>query len=106
MTVPTVGIGGATYAGRSAVPFVPTAVQLLGLDGNGYPRYLITQSGGQPELTSNPGRIGGEIFEVDFPLVGGVPAMTGVGGFGGQTLSRPGLTSPLTQPGYAIRTQQ
>ena len=84
----------------NALPFVPTCVQRIGttiVSNVSTPRYLITQSHSQGEL-GDPGStaIGGEIFEVD-----GVN--TAVGTYSSGTLSRPGLTGPLTQPTFAIR---
>jgi hypothetical protein len=98
--------------------FVPTCVQRINSDNSLLPRYLITQSYGQSELgtpgTTPAPKIGGEIFEVDVDqTTASAPVTTPVGGFGsvggfgpGATLSRPGATSPLTQPTYAIRTPQ
>lgn len=94
MTLPVGGISGATYP-RSALAFVPSCVQRLNSDATN-PRYLITQTNSQSELGSDPTRIGGEVFEV----TGNVPSL------GTSTLSRPGLTGPLTQPTSAIRPPQ
>ncbi len=130
--------GGAPASGSNpatpSIPFVPTCVQRLNDDDtntlgvNHIERYLITQSYSQGELArqpglSQPGRLGGEIFEVDVSTLGTGSSTTvtqvPVGGFGGGsqsltgppvitgvTLSRPVGASPLTQPTFAIRTTQ
>ena len=119
--IPTTTLA-ANYAGVPArTYFVPTCVQRINDDNTLLPRYLITQSYGGSELGGPPApappvgqpptqipRIGGEIFEVDVDqTTAGAPVSTAVGGFGpGATLSRPGGTSPLTQPTSAIRTPQ
>lgn len=106
MTLPAVGITGMTYS-RKDIPFVPTCIQRLD-SGSANPRYLITQGHSQSELGTDPSRIGGEVFEVDGhtdPRDPKYGTNTAVGGFGGATLSRPGLTGPLTQPTSAIRPQ-
>ena len=95
-----VGTTPLTY-NRAGRPFVPSCVQRLNADGAN-PKYLITQTNAQPELGSNPNSLGGEVFEVDVSA----NVNTGAGGFGGATLSRPGLTGPLTQPTSAVRPQQ
>jgi len=87
---------------RTQFPFVPTCIQRLD-SGSANPRYLITQTHSQAELGTDARRIGGEVFEVDGNTAAGTN--TAVGGFGGATLSRPGLTGPLTQPTSAIRPQ-
>ena len=120
MPTPVVGVPNAPLPRSNAVPpipFVPSCVQRINADETN-PEYLITQSYSQPELghtttaaptaaAPNPtpqfDRIGGEIFEVDVTSAG---VITKSGGFGGSTLSRPGLTGPLTQPTSAIRPQQ
>jgi len=113
MTLPAVGITGnivGTTAGtynRVGLPFVPTSIQRLD-SGSTNPRYLITQGHSQAELGTNASRIGGEVFEVDGHTDPNDPKFgpnIAVGGFGGATLSRPGLTGPLTQPTSAIRPQ-
>ena len=101
MTLPVVGVTGTPYS-RIGIPFVPTSIQRLD-SGSANPRYLITQTHSQAELGTGPSRIGGEVFEVDGNTAAGTN--TAVGGFGGATLSRPGLTGPLTQPTSAIRPQ-
>jgi len=97
MALPAVGVGAV---GRANIPFIPSSVQRLNNDPLN-PKYLITQTYSQSELGTTTGHIpiGGEIFEVD--------GTTAVGGFANNsTLSRPGLTGPLTQPTFAIRPQQ
>ena len=109
-----------------AVPFVPTCIQRLNNDNTYTPRYLITQSYGQSEVGTlwpgNPSlvppapplqKISGEIFEVDVDNTGVSNAVGGFSGglsntgvFSAFTLSRPGGTSPLTQPTFAIRSSQ
>ena len=101
MTLPVVGVTGTPYS-RIGIPFVPTSIQRLD-SGSANPRYLITQTHSQAELGTDARRIGGEVFEVDGNTAAGTN--TAVGGFGGATLSRPGLTGPLTQPTSAIRPQ-
>ncbi len=124
MTTPT--LGSSTVPQRSRLPFIPTCVQALSTDtqttANGglasttttTRRYLITQSYSQGELGTQVvtnagtfGKLGGEVFEIDVSA-SGITTVTSaqstpVGGFGGQTLSHPDLTGPLTQPTYAVR---
>ena len=111
MTLPVGGISGnlvgttpSTY-NRTGLPFVPSCVQRLNADGTN-PKYLITQTNSQPELGSNPNSLGGEVFEIDMAAGATIATTTASGGFNGATLSRPGLTGPLTQPTSAIRPQQ
>ena len=125
MTIPT--LGSSTAPPRAGLPFIPTCVQALSTDtqppatagGSTITtrRYLITQNYSQGELGGPPSaapRLGGEVFEIDVsasgtPATANSPATVTsaqsvpVGGFGGQTLSHPDLTGPLTQPTYAVR---
>jgi hypothetical protein len=94
---------------RSAIPFVPSSVSVVGSDritlaGGGTAvinRYLISQSAGQGDVNAATvggapvANLGGEIFMYQFDPVNNVDTY---GGYNGHTFSRPSNGGALEHP--------
>ena len=95
---------------RGIIPFVPQSIQRTAtdqvVDSSGTPhsigRYLVTNgySKGDPSNLVDPNAFGGEVFELDVALTGGVLETNII-----NTLGRISNSSPLVQPTFAYRLQ-